>query len=334
MVKGRRFVLKHHFDGLPKREDFDLVEEELPALKDGDIQIKSLYVSVDPYQRPYTDRNPVPCTMMGSTVSVVEESNDKDYPKGCQVVVYAGWVERAVINPAEMMKAGGLGRVWKIPDIGGVDCSHMLGALGMPGATAYFGFLEICQPKAGQTVVVSGAAGAVGSLVGQIAKIKGCTVIGFAGTDDKVAWLKEIGYDCAYNYKTTTIEDALKEAAPKGVDCYFDNVGGEMSMAVLRAMNLRGRISVCGAISTYNSKEVSSNMDILHLCIVKELMIEGFLVHRWAKEFETGIKAMAGWLMSKKLVARQTIVDGFENTPKAFAGLFDGTNTGKMVVKL
>merc|ERR1712037_246461 len=212
-------------------------------------------MSVDPYMRPYVSRLTTPFTMIGMGVYKIRESRDTEYPQGGTVVANIGWVKTAIVNSREI-KTG----LRLMPDqmLAGISPSKLLGALGMPGNTAYFGFLELCQPKEGETVVVNGAAGAVGSLVGQIAKIKGCRVIGFAGTDDKVAWLKEIGYDCAYNYKTTTVEDALKEAAPKGVDCYFDNVGGEMSMAVLRAMNLRGRISVCGAISTYNTKEVSS----------------------------------------------------------------------------
>merc|ERR1719362_276320 len=289
--------------------------------------------------RPYTSRMTHPFTMIGSSVAEVEESRHPDFPVGTTIVLMAGWVERGIVDPDKMNKdspGGTLGGVMPVPDQypTGLSKSLLIGSCGMPGNTAYFGLLEICKPQAGETVVVSGAAGAVGSLVGQIAKIKGCNVVGFAGTDEKCEWLKSIGFDHAFNYKKVGVAESLAEAAPKGVDCYFDNVGGEMSMAVLRAMNLRGRISVCGAISTYNTKEVSSNMDILHLCIVKELMIEGFLVHRWAKEFESGIKTLAGWLMAKKLVARQTIVDGFENTPKAFAGLFDGTNTGKMVVKV
>merc|ERR1719398_4787 len=232
--------------------------------------------------RPYTSRMTPPFTMIGSSVAEVEESRHPDFPVGATIVLMAGWVQRGIVDPDKMKKdspGGTLGGVMPAPDLPGLSKSLLLGACGMPGNTAYFGLLEICKPKAEETVVVSGAAGAVGSLVGQIAKIKGCKVIGFAGTDDKVAWLKEIGYDCAYNYKTTTVEDALKEAAPKGVDCYFDNVGGEMSMAVLRAMNPRGRISVCGAISTYNTKSAKA-LDILPLCVFKELMIEGFLVHQ------------------------------------------------------
>ena len=209
-------------------------------------------------------------------------------------------------------------------------------------------------------MVVSGAAGAVGSLVGQIAKIKGARVIGYAGDDDKVAWLKSIGYDEAFNYKKVGVAESLAAAAPRGVDCYFDNVGGEMSAAVLLNMNTRGRIAVCGAISHYNEKVMltlkfflqtkkyflqlknilitfqggySKVTDILPLAIAKELKIEGFLVGRWKARWVEGIRAMAAWVISGQVQVKETVVEGFEKMPDAFMGLFTGVNTGKMVVK-
>ena len=209
-------------------------------------------------------------------------------------------------------------------------------------------------------MVVSGAAGAVGSLVGQIAKIKGARVIGYAGDDDKVAWLKSIGYDEAFNYKKVGVAESLATAAPRGVDCYFDNVGGEMSAAVLLNMNTRGRIAVCGAISHYNEKVMltlnfflqtnkyflqlknilitfqggySKVTDILPLAIAKELKIEGFLVGRWKARWVEGIRAMAAWVISGQVQVKETVVEGFEKMPDAFMGLFTGVNTGKMVVK-
>lgn len=206
-------------------------------------------------------------------------------------------------------------------------------------------------------MVVSGAAGAVGSLVGQIAKIKGARVIGYAGDDDKVAWLKSIGYDEAFNYKKVGVAESLAAAAPRGVDCYFDNVGGEMSAAVLLNMNTRGRVAVCGAISHYNEKAIkyfyrrriffaveknilitfqggySKVTDILPLAIAKELKIEGFLVGRWKARWVEGIRAMAAWVISGQVQVKETVVEGFEKMPDAFMGLFTGDNTGKMVVK-
>ena len=183
MVLGRRFVLKQHFVGSPKPEDFDLVEEELPPLKDNEIQFRALFLSVDPYMRSYTKRMTPPFTMIGSSVAVVEESKHPSYPKGCTIIILAGWIERGIVNPDIMGKnspGNTLGGIMEVADLGTLSKSHLLGACGMPGNTTYFGLLEICKPKAGETVVVTGAAGAVGSLVGQIAKIKGCKVIGYA----------------------------------------------------------------------------------------------------------------------------------------------------------
>jgi len=339
MVLGRRWVLKQHFVGHPKPEDFDLVEEELPALQDRQFRFHSLFLSVDPYMRPYTSRMTPPFTMIGSSVAEVEESRHPDFPVGATIVLMAGWVERGIVDPDKMKKDSpgeSLGGVIPAPDLPkGLSKSLLIGSCGMPGNTAYFGLLDICKPKAGETVVVSGAAGAVGSLVGQIAKIKGCNVVGFAGTDEKCNWLKSIGFDHAFNYKKADVTESLAKAAPKGVDCYFDNVGGEMSVAVLNAMNKRGRAAICGAISHYNEVGgYSKTTDILPLCIFKELMVEGFLVGRWAgPQWVEGIKAMAGWVASGKIKVRETVVDGFDKMPQALMGLFTGDNTGKMVVK-
>jgi len=338
MVKGRKFILKHHFNGLPKQEDFDLVEEELPQLKDGDIQIKTIFLSVDPYMRPYTMRMKPPLTMIGGNVAIVEESKDPNFPKGCHVITTAGWVERAVLNPTTMGKSspsGKLGGVNKAPELGSLSKSQLLGACGMPGNTAYFGLTEICRPKAGETLVVTGAAGAVGSLVGQLGKILGLTVIGFAGTDEKCSWLKEIGFDHVFNYKKIGTAEALKQAAPSGVDCFFDNVGGESSAAIITAMNERGRVAVCGAISHYNEVGGYSKVtDILPLLIGKQICVEGFLVGRWAGErWVEGVKAMAGYVASGKIKTRETTVYGFERMPQALIGLFTGDNTGKMIVQ-
>jgi len=337
MVLGRKWILKQHFHGAPKPEDFQLVEEELPPLKDGQIQFRALYLSVDPYMRPYTARMTPPITMIGSSVAEVEESLHPGYPRGATIVTYAGWVERGVLTPDEVNKnsSGGLGGVIRAPQIGSLSLSLLLGVCGMPGNTAYFGLLELCEPKQGETVVVSGAAGAVGSLVGQIAKIKGCRVIGFAGTDSKCEWLENIGFDHAFNYKKVSVPECLAKAAPKGVDCYFDNVGGEMSVAVFNAMNTRGRASICGAISHYNDVGgYTKTTDILPLCVFKELKVEGFLVGRWAgPRWTEGIKAMASWVAEGKIKVRETVVNGFDKMPQALMGLFTGENTGKMVVK-
>ncbi|KAK2708755.1 hypothetical protein QYM36_014381, partial [Artemia franciscana] len=250
-MKTKQFIFVRHFVGEPKLEDFELVEEELPPLKDKEILCEALYLSVDPYMRPYSrDRQPG-TTMIGSQVAKVIESKHSDYPVGELLVGYFGWRLHTIKNP-DVQATGMFDAIFKLPNLGGLSPSVGLGAVGMPGNTAYFGFLEICQPKPGETVVVNGAAGAVGSLVGQIAKIKGCKVIGYAGSDDKIKWLQELGFDHAFNYKKVNIRKSLKEAAPNGVDCYFDNVGGLFSSEVLNHMNTFGRVSVCGAISVYN----------------------------------------------------------------------------------
>ena len=336
MVKGRRWALKHHFSGYPKQEDFDLVEEELPELKDGEFMYRSLFISVDPYQRGYVSQIPesmYPITMFGSSVAVIEKSKHRDYPEGSEVLLYEGWTERGICNP-DGKQVSPISKPWIYPKIDGISSSMMLGACGMPGNTAYFGFLRVCEPKAGDTVVVSGAAGAVGSIVGQIAKIKGCKVIGFAGNDEKVEWLKTLGFDHVYNYKKKEVPDALKEAAPEGVDCYFDNVGGFMSIHVLEHMRHRGRVAVCGAISGYNSERDNKYPETLRLTIAKEIRIEGLHISRWAAEFQQGSRDLADWITRGDIKVRETIVEGFEKTPKAFFGLFDGSNTGKMIVKV
>ena len=332
MVLGRKWVLKKHFNGLPKREDFELVEEEIPFLLPRQFIFHSRYISVDPYQRPYSAMMTPPLTMIGSSVATIEESRPPDFPVGAHVIIYAGWVERGVASGDEK---GVFEPLRLVPNLKNIGLSHFLGACGATGNTAYFGFLKICQPKAGETVVVSGAAGAVGSLVGQIAKIKGCKVIGYAGTNEKCEWLRNIGFDFAFNYKTCKIEDTLKTAAPEGVHCYFDNVGGKISAAVIAVMNTRGRVSVCGSISHYNDVGGSAkSIDILPFCVFKELRVEGFLVTRWNSRWTEGITAMAAWITNGDIKVQETVVDGFESTPDAFIGLFSGKNTGKMVVKI
>ncbi|XP_072386098.1 prostaglandin reductase 1-like isoform X2 [Diabrotica undecimpunctata] len=201
--------------------------------------------------------------------------------------------------------------------------------------TSYFGFLELCQPKQGETVVVSGAAGAVGSHVGQIAKIKGCTVIGIAGSDEKGKWLtEELGFDHFINYKTANIPEELKKAAPKGIDCYFDNVGGEISSAVLHQMNLYGRISVCGSIANYNDTTRAVAPVVQPSIVFKQLKMEGFIATRWENRWMEGIKQNLEWVKQGKVKYHETVTEGFDNMFKAFTGMLKGENTGKAIVKV
>ncbi|XP_063362330.1 prostaglandin reductase 1-like [Cydia amplana] len=337
MVKQRKYVVKKHFKGVPKRDDFEIVETELPPIKNGEILIKTEWISVDPYQRAYNSRYPIPYDQFGYQVSLVLESKDPRYPEGSRVVCHQGWCDHSVVNTSQGDATLGLNPVYKLPDLKGLSNSLGIGAIGMPGATAYFGFLELCQPKAGETVVVTGAAGAVGSIVGQIAKIKGCTVIGFAGSDDKVETLeKELGFDKAFNYKTVDVLKALEEAAPKGVDCYFDNVGGEISSQIISQMNYFGRVAVCGSISAYNEDLLNTpKASIIQPSIVmKQLKIEGFIVARWLSRWPEAFADLIKWTKSGQLKTREHVTEGFDKIYDAFVGMLAGENTGKAVVKV
>lgn len=205
----------------------------------------------------------------------------------------------------------------------------------MPGNTAYFGCLEICKPKAGETFVVTSAAGSVGSIAGQIAKLRGCYVIGFAGSDDKCKWLEnKLGFDKAINYKNGDMEKALKEAAPKGVDCYFDNVGGELSSTIIKQMNLNGRVASCGAVSAYNSQQDIKVSSVHVTLIFKQLTIKGFVVYRWADRWMEGIEQILSWIKEEKIKYHETVTQDFENLPQAFIDVLRGNNTGKSIVKV
>ncbi|XP_049766087.1 prostaglandin reductase 1-like [Schistocerca cancellata] len=334
MVKARKIVIAREFQGEPRLEDFRIEEEDLPALRDGQILAEAIYISVDPYQRAYKNMHHVGNTMIGSQVARIVESRAAGFPVGRYVVGYWGWRDRTVADvgpdaPYFMSPA------MLVPDLGELPLSLSLGVLGMPGITAYFGLLEICQPKEGEVAVVSGAAGAVGSIVGQIARLKGCKVIGFAGSDAKVKWLKEeLGFHHAFNYKTNDVTEALKQAAPDGVDVYFDNVGGEMSSAIINSMREYGRISVCGAISGYNESNLPKATIIQHAAVFKQLRMEGFMYIRWHDRWGEGIDQLMQWVREGKIKYHETVTDGFQNTPKAFVGMLQGENLGKAVVKV
>jgi NADPH:quinone reductase len=331
-ANNRQFKLAARPVGMPKESDFSLVEAPMPAPGEDQVLVKTAYLSVDPYMRgritgvkSYADPVNIGDVMVGGTVGRVVESKSPNFAAGDYVSGQWGWQENAVADAKTLRKLD--------PKVAPV--STALGVLGMPGMTAYFGLLDICNPKPRETVVVSGAAGAVGSLVGQIAKIKGCRAVGIAGTDDKVEWLtKEIGFDGAFNYKTTDNYVAkLKELCPSGIDCYFDNVGGSITDAVFPLMSLFGRVSVCGQISQYNLEKPEPGPRVLPFVLVKQLKVEGFIVTRFMARWAEGITQMAMWLKEGKLKYREDIVEGFENTTKAFIGLLQGDNTGKMLVK-
>ncbi|CAG9786830.1 unnamed protein product [Diatraea saccharalis] len=332
-IKARKYVLTKYFNGEPKKSDFKIVEEELPELKDGEILTEAEYLSVDPYMRAYMIGYKLPTDMIGGQVAKIIESRNEKFPVGKYVVGQFGWRTHTVCNPHKPLNQVFMPTL--LLNLGSHPVSLGLGILGMPGNTSYFGLKEICKPKSGETIVITGAAGAVGSHVGQIGKILGCRVIGFAGTDEKCEYLtKELGFDHAFNYKTTNIRDALKEGAPKRVDCYFDNVGGEISSTIMNYMNHYGRVAVCGSISSYNDS-ILPKVSILQPAIVfKELKVEGFLVNRWINRWEEGINANLNWLDEGKLKYQEKIYHGFDNMVDALIGILKGENTGKAVVKV
>ncbi|RZB38986.1 prostaglandin reductase 1 [Asbolus verrucosus] len=352
MVKARKYVFQKQFEGLPKETDLKLVEEELPPIKDGEFLAEAVFLSVDPYMRAYAPQLPLGSTFIGSQVAKVIESKNSSFPVGQYIVGNSfGW-RTHTISDGKPTQAGQL-TAWLIPDPEGLPLSYSLGVLGMPGNTAYFGFLEICRPKSGETVVVTGAAGAVGSIVGQIAKIKGCTVIGIAGSEEKGKWLvDELKFDRFINYKDKDFEKKLKAATPKGVDCYFDNVGGEISTQIINRMNKFGRISVCGSISGYNDKEKARGMRfwwhpvqnyyfftflagaVQFAVVSQQLKMEGFIVHRWLDRWFEGIKQNKQWIKEGKLKYRESVTEGFDNMFKAFVDMLQGGNTGKAIVKV
>lgn len=260
----------------------------------------------------------------------VTDSKNKKFPKDTLVFAQVGWRTHTNVNPEKQKKED----FYALPDFQGLPSSLGTGILGMPGNTVYFEFLGICKPKEGETVVVTGAAGAVGSVVGQVAKFKGCRVIGFAGSDEKCKWLEdEMGFDKAINYKTADNAKALQEAAPNGVDCYFDNVGGELSAKILPQMNYRGRIAVCGFISGYNGQEslVEAPQKFI---LSKRLKMEGCSVWSNADRWMEGLTEIVKWIKSGKVKYRETVTVGFENTPQAFIDMLRGVNIGKAVVKV
>jgi NADPH-dependent curcumin reductase CurA len=330
---NRQFVLASRPAGLPEESNFKMIETPIPELQDGELLARAMYISVDPYMRgrisqarSYAAGVEIGGVMVAGGVARVAASKNANFAVGDIVDPYMGWQEYVVSNGRGLRKLD--------PSIAPV--STALGVLGMTGLTAYFGLLDICNPKAGETVVVSGAAGAVGSIVGQIAKIKGCHTVGIAGGDDKVNWiLKDCGYDAAFNYKTTDNYGAkLKELCPKGIDVYFDNVGGTITDAVFMQINPFARLSICGQISQYNNAKPEMGPRLLGMLIVAKAKAQGFIVTDFMARFPEALAEMSAWYREGKLKYREDIVEGFENLPKAFIGLFHGENIGKRMVKV
>ncbi|KAM9330661.1 prostaglandin reductase 1-like [Gastrophryne carolinensis] len=330
MVISKSWTLVKHFDGAPTPENLKLVEKDLQPLKDGEVLLESLILSVDPYMRPYSRRiMKEGDVMIGSQVARVIESKNPKFPVGNYYVANAGWTTHFISN-GKGLEA--LPTNW--PD--SLPRSLAVGIVGMPGVTAYVGVFEILNAKKGDVLLVNAAAGAVGSAVGQIAKIIGCKVVGTAGSDDKVKYLKEIGFDEAFNYKTVScLDEALKKASPEGYDCYFENVGGKFSDAAMQQMRDFGRIAVCGCISSYNDDDIPRTGPYIHqYMIFKQLKMQGFLVSSFRDKYEQAQKQMLQWVLEGKLKYHEHITDGFENMPAAFMGMLKGENTGKAVIKV
>ncbi len=333
MTTNRKITLAARPQGWPKESDFKLEEEPVGEPGEGEVLIRVIYLSVDPYMRgrmndrkSYAPPVQIGQVMGGGAVGEVVASKHAGFKAGEIAMGDLGWQEYSIRKGEMLQKVD--------PSLAPISTS--VGILGMPGMTAYFGLLDICDPKEGETLVVSGAAGAVGSLVGQIGKIKGCRVVGSAGTDEKVNLLtSEFGFDAAFNYKTTKDYVAkLSELCPKGIDCYFDNVGGEMTDAVMLLMNQGARLSICGHISMYNAENIQTGPRLLALMIERMAKMQGFIVTQYARRFPEAQKAIAQWLKEGKIQYRETVTDGIENAPKAFIGMLQGANIGKQLVKI
>lgn len=328
---NREWVFAQRPDGEPDMDSFELRDGEVPEPQSGELLVRVRYLSVDPYMRgrmrdseSYAEPWAIGDPMEGAVVGEVISSNSDAYDDGDLVTGNGTWADYSVLNADSVAPVD--------PSV--ADLPAYLGVLGMPGRTAFFGLLEVATPKPGDTVVVSGAAGAVGSVVGQIAKLNGCRVVGFVGTDEKVQWLTDaLGFDAAINYKQVdNYGAALDDAAPGGVDVYFDNVGGPITDAVFRKLNLDARVAVCGQIAHYNEEDVPVGPRKLPQLISVRAKVQGLLVSDYATRFETASKQLVEWVDSGDISHRESVVDGLENAPDAFLGLFSGDNIGKQVV--
>jgi len=336
MLQAKRFVYAKPFQGKPCLENFRIEEFEIPnEVKEDEILCQAEYISIDPNIRPCMSGNPIGSIIIGDQLCRVLKSANYKYPEGSLVFGKFGWSTHTLVKPYDegWIHQNHLHSIFPLPDMKNQPISYALGVLGMPGNTAYFGLLEICKPKVGETVAVSAAAGCVGSLVGQIAKIKGCKVVGFTGTQEKCDFLvRELGFDYAFNYKSSDLRDTMK-TLPGGIDCFFDSVGGSLSSIVLDHMNHGGRVAVCGLLASYNS-DCDSAVVSYSKVLSKELKVEGFTVHRWNNCWSEGIHQNLEWLREGKLVNKETMTIGFESIPQAFIDMMDGKNIGKAIVKV
>jgi len=328
---NRQVLLRRRPVGAPRPDDFEIVESAVPTPRQGEILCRTIYLSIDPYMRGRMNEGrsyaaPVELgqVMVGGTVSQVVESKHPAFASGDFVVGYDGWRAYAVSTGAGMRKL----------DPAVAPISTALGVLGMPGMTAYVGLLDIGRPLPGETVVVSAAAGAVGSVVGQLARIKGARAVGIAGSREKCDYVvSKLGFDACVDYKTQEFLPALKEACPSGVDIYFDNVGGAALAAVLKLINRNARIPLCGIISQYNSTELPPGPNLAPI-LVNRALIKGFIVSDHADRLEAFLTDCTRWLREGKLVYREDVQDGLPAAPAALIGVLEGRNFGKMLVRV
>ena len=331
--RNRQFIFASRPVGYPKESDFKIVTSPIPTPGDEEVLVRTCYLSVDPYMRgrmrkakSYAASLEIGDVVLGGTVGQIVKSKHPDLHEGDIVKAYLGWQEYGIAGGEAVQKVN--------PSLAPI--STALGVLGMPGLTAYFGLLETGQLKDGEHVLVSGAAGAVGSTAGQIAKIKGCRVVGVAGTDEKVKHVvNDLGFDDAFNYNSITDFDSkLQQVCPDGIDVYFDNTGGPVTDAVFLNINVRGRMAICGQISQYNSQETELGPRLLWQLIAKRARVEGLLVNDYAERHEDGLRQMGEWVQTGKLKYRETITEGFENAATAFISMLKGGNIGKQLVKV
>ncbi|MBA2462132.1 MAG: NADP-dependent oxidoreductase [Actinobacteria bacterium] len=331
-MTNRQITLAARPVGFPQESDFALVEAPLPEPGSGEVLVRARWLSLDPYMRgrmsearSYAKPTELGEVMTGQVVGEVVSSDDARYAPGDEVVGQLGWQEYAVARSGNLRKI----------DTALAPPQAYLHVLGTTGLTAYFGLLDVARPKPGDTVVVSGAAGAVGQIVGQLAKIAGCRAVGIAGGPEKVAELTELyGYDAGVDYKGDDLNARLKETCPHGVDVYFDNVGGVISETVFRRLAVGARVAICGQISQYNLAEPELAPRNLGFLIVFRARLEGFLVSDYVHRFGEGMQRLGGWLAEGRLVYREDVTEGLEHAPRAFIGMLQGENRGKTLVKL
>lgn len=335
-AENRRIVLASRPTGKPTLDNFRMETAAVPRPGDGEVLLQTEFLSLDPYMRgrmnagaSYAPGVELGAVMVGGTVSRVVESRNSAFATGDLVTAYAGWQDYALSDGSDLMKLD--------PRIG--NPSYALGVLGMPGLTAYVGLLDIGEPKAGDTVVLAAATGAVGSVVGQIAKLKGCRVVGIAGGAQKCQYaVKELGYDACISHYDEDMPRQLAAACPQGIDVYFENVGGSSWEAVMPLLNNFARVPVCGLIAHYNQAELPPGPDRMSqlqgLILTRSLKMQGFIISNYRDRIPAFIADMTGWLAQGKVKYREDIVEGLDNAPGAFLGLFSGENFGKLVVRV